>query len=285
LELRKSGLALLERAAAVAGTHGRTALGGARNLVGKLNPLLAAPIPYRPAGTPRVLVLGIYMAQRANSAAHLASAFRSSAACHVEQRWIGLGGSHEDECVRRVTVQVVQGNTPKFSILNRVISAADLSQFDFVIVSDDDIRVRCGFIDSFIGCQQHFDFSIAQPARTMNSFNDHAVVRRRLGSRARLTWFVEIGPLFSLRRDAMHLLMPFDEASPMGYGYDLIWPTVIRKAEKRMGIVDCCPIDHSLRKRGATYRSDQHIEAMQRYLAEREHQSYTDAMLTVRRLR
>jgi hypothetical protein len=266
-------------------SHARKVLARARNLVGKLNPYLRAPKPFPPLGNPRVLVVGVYMARKANSARHLVDAFQRSNGCRVEQHWIGLGGEHADETVRRVTARVIFDNLPKFSIINSFLSTLDVSQFDYLIVVDDDIRVRTGFLDSFIGFQQHFNLAVAQPARTFNSFNDHKIVRRRFGSLARLTWFVEIGPLFSLRRDTFALLLPFDPDSPMGYGYDLVWPTLIRKAEKRMGIVDCCPIDHSLRRRSSNYSFAKQLEAMKQFLAAREHQPYADAMMTVEWLR
>jgi hypothetical protein len=126
---------------------------------------------------------------------------------------------------------------------------------------------------------------VAQPARTVNSFNDHTVVRRRVGSRARQTWFVEIGPCFSMRSDAAELLVPFDEASPMGYGYDLVWPAVMRKAGKSMGVIDCCPVDHSFRRRGETYSSGTHIDGIERFLTTRDHVPYSEAMKTVKWLR
>jgi hypothetical protein len=263
----------------------RDTLARARNLVGCVNPYLDAPLHYSPETSPRVLVLGIYMAGHPNLAAHLVDAFQRSKLCRVEQRWVGLGGKHEERSVRDVTVEVLQSRHAKFTIINRLLASIDVSAHDFLVVSDDDIRVRSGFLDSFIGCQEHYDFAIAQPARTVNSFNDHAVVRRRVGSRARQTWFVEIGPCFSLRSDAADLLLPFDEASPMGYGYDLVWPAVMRKAGKSMGVIDCCPVDHSFRRRGATYHSGAHIHGIERFLTTRDHVSYSEAMKTVKWLR
>jgi hypothetical protein len=261
------------------------ALAPVRDWLGQLNPHLRAPLLHPPLGMPRVLLIGLYLGQQRNSAEHLVTEYGRARRCTLEQRWIGLKSCHPSRAVRDVTVDVRKDFSPKFSILNELLGSIDLDEYDYVVFSDDDIRVRSGFIDSFIGCQQHYDLAVAQPARTLNSFNDHAVVRQRLGSAARQTWFVEIGPLFSLRRDAMELLVPFDEASPMGYGYDFVWPKIARKFGKKMGVVDCCPVDHSMRKRSVTYSYDEHMEVMRRFLEKHEHVSYAEAMTTVQMLR
>jgi hypothetical protein len=283
--MARDDASLFARAKAAARHRAGTWLACGRNLVGRLNPYLSAPLPYPPRDRPRVLVVGVYLARHPNEVPHLVKAFQSARACQIEQRWVGLGGLHDDAAVRGVTVHVQETEQPKFTMINRVLSAVDLGQYHYVVVSDDDIRVRSGFIDSFIGCQQHYDFAVAQPARTLNSFHDHAVVRRQLRSRARQTWFVEIGPFFAVRWDVLNLLLPFDDTSPMGYGYDLVWPALIRNAGKRMGIVDCCPVDHSLRKTGAYYAAETQRATQQEFLAAREHVPYVDAMKTIQPLR
>jgi hypothetical protein len=125
-----------------------------------------------------------------------------------------------------------------------------------VIVADDDISLPAGFLDSYLGLVERYDFALAQPARTFTSFTDHQFVTQLQGIQARETRFVEIGPLFSMRADALQVLTPFDEASPMGWGYDFVWPVVMAGAGLRMGIVDALPVAHDLRKPVSSYSHD-----------------------------
>src|SRR5439155_5541514 len=118
---------------------------------------------------------------------------------------------------------------------------------------DDDIALPRGFLDAFLGLQGRTGLALAQPARTHDSYYDHPIVERQLGVQARRTRFVEIGPLVSMRRDAAALLLPFDERSPMGWGYDNLWPLILGRHGLGMGIIDATPVNHGLRKPTAEY--------------------------------
>jgi hypothetical protein len=123
----------------------------------------------------------------------------------------------------------------------------------------------------------HYDFALAQPARTHDSYTDHPFVEQLDGLTARQTRFVEVGPLFSMRRDIASLLVPFDQRSPMGWGYDLAWPCVAEGAGLRMGIVDAVPVSHSLRKPVSHYEHARTDEARTHYLAQVPHLDFEDA--------
>src|SRR5262249_54252834 len=93
--------------------------------------------------------------------------------------------------------------------------------------------------------------------------------------------FVEIGPLFSIRRDAMPLILPFDCSSPMGWGYDFVWPRSIEAAGLKMGIVDATPIVHSLRQPVANYEHAAADEQMRQYLEAHSHPSLDEAFVVL----
>jgi hypothetical protein len=219
----------------------------------------------------RVLVLGIYLANRANTVQHLMEAFGRTQQCHVEQRWIALNGEPATSLQRQLTVRVVMQRTPKFQLLNELLADIDLSSFDDLLVCDDDVRVPHNFVDAFIGWKHRMGFGLAQPARTLNSHVDHRLVRHRPWLHARRTRFVEIGPVFCIDRSMFDTLLPFDEASPMGWGYDLVWPMQVAAAGGALGVIDATPVDHSLRGRGEAYSSDQELLTMAGYLAEHPH--------------
>jgi hypothetical protein len=242
-------------------------------------------VPHLPVGQPRVLVLGVYLADRKNTVAHLVDAFGASRHCRVEQHWVALGHTPPPAQVAAVTAQQERTPAPKFVLINRLLRAVDRDAFDYVIVCDDDIHLPDRFIDRFIGWQQHLGFSLAQPARTWDSDSDHHFVRRKLRvrSRARETRFVEIGPLFCMDRRFAPLLLPFDESSPMGWGYDYVWPVVARQHGLRMGIIDDVPMAHLLRKQGSLYDSSGQRELMRDYLARHEHLAANECFTVLRR--
>ena len=239
--------------------------------------------PVRDGTAPRVLVLGIYLADREHAAEHLVERFAASAGLEVEQRWMALGKkAAPGGRLGAVTVQTAAAPQPKFTLINQLLRPGDLDRFDFVVVCDDDIHVPHGFLPALIGHQQALDFAVAGPARTWNSHFDHAFSLRRPWLRARQTRFVECGPLVSFRQDAARFLLPFDDADAM-WGFDFVWPEVIGRHGLAMGIVDALPVDHSLRAQAAAYDKSGEQAAMARYLAATPHLSMAEAFTVVRR--
>lgn len=240
---------------------------------------------YAPTHCPRVLAIGIYLAKRPNTMEHIVGELGRSEHCAVTQRWVALGSTSSPRAVAAVTVATEVERVPKFVLLNRLLAGSDWRDFDYVLVCDDDIRLPHRFVDRFIGWQQHCGFALAQPARTWNSFVDHTFVRRYPLSSARETRFVEIGPLFSVSRELAPALLPFDETSPMGWGYDLVWPAVVAKRGLKLGIVDDAAVDHSLRARGAAYDTAATLEQMKSYLANNEHLRAKDCFVNLQQFR
>jgi hypothetical protein len=210
---------------------------------------------WKPAGNPRVLVLGVYVATVPNLAAELALEFSQATACNVEQRWASLGKTSSNSLLAKHTIIEQLTKMPKFELLNQLISQANIDHFDYLVFADDDVSVNPGFIDQYIALQQSLGFSIAQPARTWASHLDHKLVRRHRKMTARQTWFVEIGPIFSFSQALTKHLLPFNLETPMGWGYDFVWPRIVKSLGGRMGVIDHTPVDHTLRRRGANYSS------------------------------
>ncbi len=236
-------------------------------------------------GRPRVLVIGIYIAREQNHVAHLVGVFGRTSTVDVEQRWVCMKGQPPSAGVAAVTVRKLDEYVPKWQLVNELITPQDFDQFDYFMVCDDDILLAPSFVDCFVAEQQSLDFALAQPARTWRSFTDHAVVRRRLFTRARQTNFVEAGPVVSLRRDFLKIVFPFSLESPMGWGYDLTWPVIARGLGLAIGIIDGVPVDHSLRARSALYDMQKQIDVMAAYLSTRPHvreKEITQAIRTYR---
>jgi len=96
------------------------------------------------------------------------------------------------------------------------------------------------------------------------------------------TRFVEIGPLFSFTRNLATHLLPFDEISPMGWGYDRVWPVVTIDIGLTMGIIDCISVDHSYRPQGVSYSKKENKITMNKYLEQHNHLKWREARRTVR---
>jgi glycosyltransferase involved in cell wall biosynthesis len=243
------------------------------HLVHRVRPTpLAAASRYRNGDqTRRALVLGIYMADRPNTAEHVARTFADCRDVDIEQRWIALGGEPAHGELGTVTSMAVSEPTPKYALLNRLLAEEDLSGYDFVVSTDDDIILPDGFPDLFLGVQAGVGFDLAQPARTPNSYVDHPIVIQQRGTVARRTLFVEIGPLVSFKREIYDLVFPFDETSAMGWGFENVWAYRLRERGKSQGIIDAVPMDHSIRKPLEHYEWADANADRERYLARHPH--------------
>lgn len=198
-----------------------------------------------------VLVCGVYLADHPNLAANAKAEFDSSALHQVEQRWAAIAENGDEKSVLPGTALISPEKKPKFELLNAVMG--DFSEFDFVLICDDDISLRRGFLDDFVALVDHCQFDLAQPARTWSSYWDHAITLQLSGVIARQTRFVEIGPLFIIRASAFDGILPFDVRSPMGWGLDYVWPATLERRSLRLGIVDATPVEHSARRQTVHY--------------------------------
>jgi hypothetical protein len=228
-----------------------------------------------------VLVVGIYLLDKENCAAATVAELSRSRDWAVEQKWVALGKSEVPQELAHVTVKKTDAIIPKFVLLNQLLETTLTSEYAYIIVSDDDIDVPPGFLDNYLRLVEQHDLALCQPARTHDSYIDHRFVEQLDGINARWTRFVEIGPLFSIRRDASPLILPFDEASPMGWGYDLVWPRVLADASLKMGIVDATPIAHSLRKPVTGYDWGTADQQRQTFLRQRPHLTNAEAFFIV----
>jgi len=233
------------------------------------------------SSTGRVLIAGVYLVDQHNAVEHLAEAFGRSRHWHVEQSWIALGSGEISHRMRRHTVCRQTARVPKFTLINRLPAAAEAATFDYVVVCDDDIYVPEDFLDDYLAEVDARGFALAQPARTLDSYVDHLFVRQLAGIASRQTRFVEIGPLFSMRDDALRWLTPFSDESPMGWGYDFAWPRLLESRGLKLGVVDRTPVSHSLRKPVSHYRHAEADRQEQAYLQKVPHLSRIEAFTIV----
>jgi hypothetical protein len=223
----------------------------------------------------KVLVCGVYLADRENWAAHAISELSLSQDHQLEQRWIALDVTNSGNNDLPHTVDTITRPTPKFTLLNGLL--ADLPRFDVLLILDDDVQLPRRFLDRYLRLVARYKFALSQPARTRDSYIDHSFTAQMPGLVARLTRFVEIGPIFCIDHEVFEIILPFDSISPMGWGLDFVWPVRLEKSNKRMGIIDALPVSHSLRKPLTNYSKDRAEEDMNKLLAGNNHLSQADA--------
>jgi hypothetical protein len=229
----------------------------------------------------RVLIIGVYLPSIANNAIQISTELRRSDQWLVDLRWATVGGGGVPSPLGDLTLLEIPDRLPKFAILNRLLSGVDLKDYRFLVVVDDDIELPPRFLDRFLAYQSAYDLTLCQPARTHDSYIDHHFVAQLLGVAARQTRFVEIGPVFSISHEGFDVLLPFDEAAPMGWGLDFTWPAQLESRGYRLGIIDATPVRHALRKPVTTYDYDVTNQAMKRFLAGHAHLSHADAFVAI----
>ncbi len=223
----------------------------------------------------RILAVGIYMADRPNTVAHVSLVLSQSRANQVDQHWIAIAPDGRGQFDHPMTSMVVSNPAPKFELLDRLLTNA--RAYDWVLLCDDDIELPMDAVESLIHYAALHDFALCQPARTADSFTDHPIVQVLPGLKARRTRFVEIGPLTCLRSDAVRLLLPFGKDIGMGWGLDFVWPVLIEEAGLKMGVIDAVPMAHRIRRPTTGYDSTRAQRAMFQLLAARKHLALDEA--------
>jgi hypothetical protein len=156
----------------------------------------------------------------------------------------------------------------KFENLNVLLATARERRPDWTLVVDDDVVFPNGFLDRFLGICEAFALDLAQPAQTLRSHSAWKVTRRRPAALARITRFVEIGPVTAFRREPAAELLPFPELR-FGWGLDLHWAALALERGWRLGVVDAVPVRHDARTVAAGYPRREAEEEAARFLSER----------------
>ncbi|MDE2333340.1 MAG: hypothetical protein KGK10_02240 [Rhodospirillales bacterium] len=143
----------------------------------------------------------------------------------------------------------------KMANINAAIAPFDLERFDWLLVIDDDIEVRAGFLDVLLAEAAYRGFRLAMPAHRQHSFATYRVTRRHWASASRRTGYVEIGPVTLLHRGVFGDLIPFPELR-WAWGIDVAWANLAVRRGWPIGVVDVAPIRH-LRPVAGGYRVDE----------------------------
>jgi GT2 family glycosyltransferase len=167
----------------------------------------------------------------------------------------------------------------KWANLRATLAAHPPDGADWLLIVDDDVVLPAGFLDAFLCVAERFDLALAQPAHAFASHAAWPVTRRRPGTIARRTRFVEIGPVTAIHRSALATLLPFPSLE-MGWGLDAHWSAAAAADGLRLGVVDATPIRH-LRPVAAAYPRAAAEEEAARFLANRPYVTRAEAAETL----
>jgi hypothetical protein len=164
-------------------------------------------------------------------------------------------------------VQYTVGTGPgeRLELLNRLLEGARAS--GAVVVCDDDVSFSRGGLRRLLELTWVLGLDLAQPAHARGSHHSHRVTRVRPGALARLTRFVEVGPLVVVAPRARKRVLPFPVDYGMGWGLDVVWSDLVEEGF-RLGIVDEVRIMHHGAV-GVAYPTDSGDRLVEAELAQR----------------
>ena len=152
----------------------------------------------------------------------------------------------------------------KFQNLNAGLRDLNLDHFDWMVLVDDDVEFPAGFLDKFLYLSEAADLHICMPAHRFRSYQTFRLTARHWGM-ARITQYVESGPITAFRRTMFPHIFPFPELK-WAWGTNIGWGESARKMGYCIGIVDGTPIRH-LRPVGGSYDVRLATEEAEAFLA------------------
>jgi hypothetical protein len=214
---------------------------------------LASPRAVRPRGpVPPYAVIGIYRARNERTVQRL---MRSPLRDEAEMALWAL-----DRVAPRLDdLTVGCGPGQRFDLLNRILELRPPSPDRYLVITDDDIVVPSG-LGQFVATVAEAGFDLAMAAHLPYSHFSHDLTRRRRLSAARLTTYVEIGPLLCLSPEWRSRITPFPAETGLGWGAEFAW-SQLRDEGCRLGIVDATPVLH-LSPPGRAYDTKAEMERL-----------------------
>jgi hypothetical protein len=208
--------------------------------------------------TPRAAILCIYRDLHANLVENLV---REATALNMKVVLWAL-----DRPVSKLSDYTLgSGPGHRLTVLNRLWESLSGLDIDQLVVTDDDVSFTRGSLSQLLLAIRQCGFGIAQPALATGW--NHEFTKTRWLTLARLTDFVEIGPMFVVSKPWIERVVPFPEEFGMGWGLDLIWPDLLLEG-CRLGIVDSVCLRHILLPR--KYDQNSELERLKSIMKSRK---------------
>jgi GT2 family glycosyltransferase len=113
---------------------------------------------------------------------------------------LAVAGNDDPDATRDLQASAGQSSDLDRGRLDQGRAREAVESYDWLVVVDDDVVLPHGFLDRLLFLAERFDFQLVQPAHRARSHAAWRVTRRRAGSVARQTPFVEIGPVTAFAR-------------------------------------------------------------------------------------
>jgi hypothetical protein len=216
----------------------------------------------------------VYRARNSRHVTDLVSAFHGAPQAEIHLWAL-------DEITSELAAWTVgQGPGTRFELLNRLL-VRDTPAWG--LVADDDVRFVRGDAATFVRLARQLALDISQPAHALGSHVSHTFTRPTPLCAARITSFVEIGPVVALSPAALSHVLPFPEEG-MGWGTEAAWSELQHSAGLQLGIVDAVRLRH-IGAIGAQYSSEEAFVALERTLEARGVGSLRELQQTHRKIR
>ena len=154
-----------------------------------------------------------------------------------------IGRGRNDEVVRKLVEtdfpwhrwNLDESPGKKFNLLNRLLAMSPPQDGEWLVFADDDVVITRGGLARFLALANEAEFDIAQPGHDRRGYPNYGLTVSRPLSRARLTTFVEIGPIFAVAPSRRIDIIPFRDEG-MGFGLERRWFNL--QPSVRFGVVD-----------------------------------------------
>lgn len=149
-------------------------------------------------------------------------------------------------------------------ILQRLIDEHPPRPNDWILIFDDDVVFLRNGARRFPEVALRAGLDLCQPGHAPGSVITFPMTSARFAAVARLTNFVEVGPVVLISPAAALQLLPFPSDVQMGWGLDIEWSQFKRRG-LQLGVVDATPIRH-LGSVGAMYNMQDERRILRLYL-------------------
>jgi len=129
-----------------------------------------------------------------------------------------------------------EGHGRKFDLVDAMAREQPPDPDEWLVVADDDIRLVRGDLARFVAIADAAGFDLAQPALDRRGKVTSGITVSRPLTRARLTSFVEFGPVFAIRPAVRDVVTATFAGSGLGWGLRRVWHSL--EPPLRLGIVD-----------------------------------------------
>ena len=130
----------------------------------------------------------------------------------------------------------------KFELLSKLYEGHRPGEDAWLLLIDDDVEVSRRGWRRLLRTSRAAGFDLSQPAHGRGSHRSHVLTRARF-ARARMTTFVEIGPVVLVSPRVRNEVVPFPPHDGMGWTLDFAWHD-LSKEGYRLGIVDAVRMRH-----------------------------------------